>query len=128
MSIKDKIRVLVVDDTATSRGLLCQSIEELGIKNYDWAADGQDALNNMKKSVFHLVISDYNMPKMDGRGLLKKIRTNAATHRTGFILITGASDPEVINKGKKLGMNNFLHKPITTEKLRGCIEAVTGAL
>lgn len=128
MSIKEKLRVLVVDDTATSRGLICKSIEEIGIKNFSWASDGQDAMKNINKSAYHLVISDYNMPNMDGLALLKKMRTNVSTHRTGFILITGARDPEVINKGKKLGMNNFLQKPITTEKLRTCIEAVTGPL
>lgn len=128
MSIKEKLRVLIVDDTATSRGLICKSMEELGIKNFKAASDGQDALNNINQSPYHLVISDYNMPNMDGLALLKKIRTNAATHRTGFILITGAKDPELINKGKKLGMNNFLQKPVTTEKLKACMEAVIGPL
>ena len=128
MSLKEKIRILVVDDTATSRGLILNAIQQIGIKNYSSAEDGQDALNNMANTPYHLVISDYNMPNMDGLGLLKEMRSNPQSQRTGFIMITGTKDPKVIARGKELGMNNYIEKPITLQGLKSCIEAVTGPL
>lgn len=128
MSLKEKIRILVVDDTATSRGLIINAIEQMGIRNHSWAKDGEDALNNLGKSLFHLVISDYNMPNMDGLELLKNMRSSPKSQRTGFIMITGTKDPAVISKGQELGMNNYIEKPITLNGLRSCIEAVTGPL
>lgn len=128
MSLKEKIKVLIVDDTTTSRALICQSIEEIGIKRYSWDKNGADALKSLSNSLFHLVISDYNMPKMDGLELLKSMRSNPTTQKAGFILLTGTKDPKVIERGKQLGMNNFIEKPFTTEKLRACIEAVVGRL
>lgn len=128
MSLKEKLRILVVDDTATSRGLIINAIEQMGIQNYSWATDGEDALDNLEKTTFHLVISDYNMPKMDGLVLLKNMRSSPKSQRTGFIMITGTKDPDVISKGQALGMNNYIEKPITKNGLQACIEAVTGPL
>lgn len=128
MSLKDKLRVLVVDDTATSRGLIINAIEQIGIKNYSWAKDGQDAMTSLGQNLFHLVISDYNMPNMDGLELLQTMRASPKSQKTGFIMITGTKDPNVISKGKELGMNNYIEKPITLGGLRSCIEAVTGPL
>jgi len=128
VSLKEKLRILVVDDTATSRSLIINAIEQIGIKNYSWAVDGEDALDNLEKTTFHLVVSDYNMPNMDGLVLLKNMRSNPKTQRTGFIMITGTKDPDVISKGQSLGMNNYIEKPITKNGLQACIEAVTGPL
>lgn len=128
MSLKEKLRVLVVDDTATSRALLIKAIEDIGIRNYSWEKNGADAMSSLGKSLFHLVISDYNMPKMDGLELLQGMRSNPKTQKTGFIMVTGSKDPTVIARGKQLGMNNFIEKPISAESMKSCIEAVTGRL
>jgi CheY-like chemotaxis protein len=68
---------------------------------------------SLSASPVHLVISDYNMPEMDGLQLLQAMRTNPATQRTGFLLITGRADGSVIDRGKGLGMNNYIKKPFT---------------
>ena len=128
MSLKEKIKVLVVDDMATSRGLITRAMDEMGIARYSWEKNGADALNTLSNNLFHLVISDYNMPQMDGLELLKKLRSNPNSRRTGFILITGTKDPSVIKRGKELGMNNYIEKPFTTQSLKTCIEAITGPL
>lgn len=128
MSTKDMLRVLVVDDMSTSRGLIIQALEWMGIGSIDHCADGSVALQKMSAAPFHLVISDYNMPKMDGLQLLQTIRSNQQVARTGFILITGTMDEAVIDTGKKLGMNNFLKKPFSPTALKACIERVTGPL
>lgn len=128
MSLKDKIRILVVDDMATSRGLIIQTLETVGVKNFDYCKNGADAVKSIAVKPVHLVISDYNMPEMDGLGLLKALRANEKTQRIGFILVTGSEDPDVVSKGQKLGMNNYLKKPFTPETMRSCIEAVVGKL
>lgn len=128
MSTKAKLRVLVVDDMSTSRGLIVQALEWMGVGAIDHCADGQTALLKMAASPVHMVISDYNMPGMDGLQLLHTLRSNQETACTGFILITGTTDNAVIDKGKQLGMNNFLKKPFSPTALKACIERVVGPL
>ena len=128
MSIKDKLRVLVVDDTSTSRGLLLQALDGLGIGNVASAPDGEAALRSLNAKPVHLVISDYHMPKMDGLALLQRMRSQATTAKTGFILVSGRADEQVLAVGRKLRMNNVVTKPFTPAQLRGAIEAVVGRL
>ncbi len=128
MALRDQIRVIVVDDMSTSRGLITQALDSFGIRNVVTAADGPTALQSIMQSPVHLVISDYNMPGMDGLHLLRALRQNSQTKGAGFILITGRADREIIDKGRQLGMNNFLKKPFTPTELQSCIEAVVGRL
>ena len=92
------------------------------------ASDGPGALEMLQKSPAHLVISDYNMPNMDGLQFLHALRSNPKTKSVGFILITGRADREIIEAGRKLGMNNFLKKPFQPQDLKACIETVVGRL
>jgi two-component system, chemotaxis family, chemotaxis protein CheY len=128
MALRDQLRILVVDDMATSRGLITQALDALGIANVATASDGRSALSTLAASPVHLVISDYNMPEMDGLQLLQTLRANPATQRTGFLLITGRADASVIDRGRSLGMNNFIKKPFTSDDMKGAIEAVFGRL
>ena len=128
MALRDQIRIMVVDDMSTSRGLITQALDAFGIRNIVSAQDGQSALQSLSRSPVHLVISDYNMPGMSGLQLLQSLRQGANTKGCGFILITGRADRETIATGQKLGMNNFIAKPFTPQELRSCIEAVVGRL
>jgi len=128
MSIKDQIQILVVDDMSTSRGLIVQALESMGIAHIHHAADGREAIATMAARPVHLVVSDYNMPGMDGLGLLRELRGNPSTKGTGFILITGRADQDIIDRGRALGMNNFIKKPFTPADLKACLEAVVGRL
>ena len=128
MALRDQLRILVVDDMSTSRGLITQALDEMGISNVSTADNGKTAIQVLSKRPAHLVISDYNMPVMDGLHLLHHLRVGERTKGVGFILITGRMEQEIIDKGKKLGMNNFLNKPFQPNDLRRCIEAVVGRL
>jgi two-component system chemotaxis response regulator CheY len=128
MALKDSLSVMVVDDMATSRGLIIMALEEMGIKKIDFRKDGADALQSLVAKPVHLVISDYNMPGMDGLGLLKSLRENRITSRIGFILVSGRITPEIMGTGKALGMNNYIQKPFSTPQLKACIQAVVGPL
>lgn len=128
MSLKEQLRVMVVDDMATSRGLITQALDEIGIKNYVTESDGAKAASRLASTPVHLILSDYNMPGMDGLGLLKAVRTTPATQKIGFILVTGKPTPEIVATAKQLGLNNMIKKPFTTASMKQCIESVVGKL
>mgnify|MGYP000676985504 FL=1 len=128
MSLKDSLRVMVVDDMGVSRGLLIQAIEEMGIWKNQAENDGRAALAKLVADPVHLVLSDYNMPGMDGLELLKSLRENRSTARIGFILVTGNPTPDIVSKGKALGLNNIIKKPFSTASMKQCIESVVGRL
>jgi two-component system chemotaxis response regulator CheY len=128
MSLKDQLRILVVDDTSVSRALICDGLDQLGIKNVSIARDGEEGMIAMRTKPSHLVISDLNMPKLDGLGLLRAVREFEPTKKAAFILVTGRGDNAIIEQGKKYGLNNFLAKPFTVATLKASIEAVVGRL
>ncbi|QJF51176.1 response regulator [Roseobacter ponti] len=128
MSLRDQIRIMVVDDMSTSRGLITQALDAFGVRNVSTAENGMDALKTLATHPVHLVISDYNMPEMDGLQLLHHLRATPKTKGVGFILITGRAEQQIVDHGKKLGMNNYLKKPFEQAGLRNCIEAVVGRL
>ena len=128
MALRDNINVMVVDDMPTSRGLIVQSLEEMSIWKNTTENNGKTALDKLAKEPVHLILSDMNMPVMDGLELLRNLRANRATKGVGFILITGKPTPELVAKGRSLGMNNMIKKPFTTPQLKACIEQVVGPL
>ena len=102
MSLAEKIKVLIVDDQVTSRLLLSDALTQLGFKQITAAGDGEQGMKIMEQQPHHLVISDFNMPKMDGLGLLQAVRTNPTTKKAAFSVpalpqstsINGAGLPE----------------------------------
>ena len=128
MSLKDQLRVMVVDDMATSRGLITQALDDIGLRNYATENDGRAAYQRIAGQPVHLVLSDYNMPGLDGLGLLKAMRQTPATQKIGFILVTGKPTPELVAQAKTLGLNNMIKKPFTSDAMRKCIESVVGRL
>jgi two-component system, chemotaxis family, chemotaxis protein CheY len=128
MALKDRLRVLVVDDTSVSRALICDGLDQLGMTHVSIARDGEEGLIAMRTKPSHLVISDLNMPKLDGLGLLRAVREFEPTKKAAFILVTGRGDNAVIEQGRKYGLNNYLAKPFTVDTLRASIEAVVGRL
>jgi len=128
MGLKESLRVMVVDDMATSRGLITQALDDIGIKNYVTENSGNHALERLTSTPVHLVLSDYNMPGLDGLGLLKAVRSHGATQKVGFILVTGRPTPEIVSEAKKLGLNNMIKKPFTSDSMKKCIESVVGRL
>lgn len=128
MSLKDSLRIMVVDDMSVSRALISQALEEIGISRYLTENDAKTALGKLVAQPVHLVISDMNMPGMNGLQLLEALRLNKSTQRIGFILITGTPSQDVLRKSQQLGANNLVAKPFTTATLKASIERVVGRL
>ena len=128
MAAAKQLEVMVVDDTSVSRMLMTESLQEIGITTLALAKDGAEALQQLQKKPVHLVISDQFMPNLDGLGLLKALRSNGPTAKIGFILVTGSPDKALVERGRQMGLNNFIAKPFTTKIIRAAIEAVVGRL
>lgn len=128
MPIARELKVMVVDDQLSMRGLTRHSLGQLGIVSVEDAPDGKKAMQMLMVNPPDLVISDYNMPVMNGLDLLRSIRSNATLRKTPFILATGRGDKELVVMAAKAGVNNYVIKPFSTEVLRGKIEAVIGKL
>ncbi|MDO9338292.1 MAG: response regulator [Caulobacter sp.] len=122
------LSVLIVDDQSTIRSLVRNGLQQLGITNTREAPDGEAALRELIGKSANLIISDYNMPKLDGLGLLRAVRAHEPTRGAAFIMLTGRADRELVQRASQYGVNNYLVKPFTVALLREKIEEVFGAL
>ena len=122
------IRVLIVDDQQTMRSLIRTGLQQLGFKDFVEAADGEDGLRAVLARPPQLIISDFNMPKLDGLGLLRAIRSHPPVAKIAFIMLTGRADRELVQRAVQYGVNNYLVKPFTVATLKEKIEAVLGPL
>ena len=128
MPAASAMRVLVVDDQLTMRSLVRAGLKELGITDVHEAVDGEEAFKALTGRPVQLVVSDFNMPRLNGLSLLRMVRAHEPTRTTAFIMLTGRADRELVQRAMQLGVNNFLVKPFTVATLREKIEAVFGAL
>jgi len=122
------IKVMIVDDQQSMRSLIRASLNQLGIMEVAEASDGEEALRHLIVKPVTLVITDFNMPKLDGIGLLKAIRAYAPIKSTAVIMLTGSADRELVQRAAQHGVNNLLVKPFTVATLKAKIEAVFGQL
>ena len=122
------LKVLVVDDQQTMRSLVRHSLQEIGVVDISEAVDGEDALRKLLAQPVNLVISDYNMPNLDGLGLLRGIRATPRLKAIGFIMLTGRADGDLVQRAVQFGVNNYLVKPFTIATLKEKIEGVFGTL
>lgn len=128
MAFLSHLRVMIVDDMTTSRMMIRSSLEELGITQIAMATDGEQALKALMVQPLPLVISDMNMPKLDGIGLLRALRAYGPTSRIAFVLMTGKGDQALIDKAKPYGVTGYLAKPFTPAVVKNHIERVIGRL
>lgn len=122
------IRVMVVDDQASMRAMIRRSLQDLGFKDVRDRGSAAEALADVRSDRVHLIISDYNMPEMDGLQLLEEVRKDPVIGKTVFIMLTGSSDRDLVQKAAALGVNNYVVKPFAPAALKEKIERVFGAL
>lgn len=108
---------LVVDDFSTMRRIVRNLLKELGYMNVDEAEDGIAALNKIKKNDVEFVITDWNMPNMDGLTLLKNIRSTQDISQIPVLMITAEAKKENIVAAAQAGANGYIVKPFTTGTL-----------
>jgi two-component system, chemotaxis family, chemotaxis protein CheY len=128
MPAASAIKVMVVDDQASMRAMIRRALQDIGFKDVRDSAGAADALAAVKADRVHLIISDYNMPDIDGLQFLEAVRGDGVIGKTVFIMLTGSTDREIVQRAAALGVNNYLVKPFAPAALKEKIERVFGEL
>lgn len=116
--------VLIVDDFATMRRIVRNSLEHLGFTNIIEAEDGYKALEKLKKTEVQLIVSDWNMPNMQGIDLLRAVRGDNRTKTVPFLMLTAEAQKDNIIEAAKAGVSNYIVKPFTLEAMQKKLEAI----
>jgi two-component system chemotaxis response regulator CheY len=109
--------ILVVDDSPTVRKFVSVSLEMQGF-SVATASDGMDALEQLPRNRFDLVITDLNMPNMDGLELIRSLRENPEYKDLPVIILTSLSDQGTKEEGARLGVMSYVVKPFSLEKIQ----------
>lgn len=121
-----ELKFLVVDDFSTMRRIVCNLLKEAGFGNTDEAEDGVAALVKLRSSKFDFVVSDINMPNMNGFELLKQIRADENLKSLPVLMVTAEAKKEDIVLAAQSGATGYIVKPFTKavleEKLRKIID------
>lgn len=119
------IRVLVVDDSSFARNHISRVLQTMGLERISHAENGSQALTLIKESEFDLVVTDYNMPEMDGRELSEFIRFNPATSHIPIIMVTSeASNSPKMSNIQQTGVNALCDKPFAPEEVKKMLVAL----
>jgi two-component system chemotaxis response regulator CheY len=123
-----KIKAVVVDDQLTMRTLVRAALQQIGVTEIREFAKAPEALASLKTQPAHIILSDFNMPEMDGLEFLRAVRGDPQIKSTGFVLITGRADVDLVKRAAQFGANNYLVKPFTTAVLKQKLEQLFGTL
>jgi len=115
--VDKSMSILVVDDFPTMRRIVRTLLKELGFTNVDEAEDGQEALAKLKSGGFQLVVSDWNMPNLDGLEMLRHIRADEALKHLPVLMVTAEAKKENIIAAAKAGASGYVVKPFTAATL-----------
>lgn len=110
-------KFLVVDDFSTMRRIVRNLLKELGYNNVEEAEDGADALNKLRNGDFEFVVSDWNMPNMDGLTMLQNIRADAKLSKLPVLMVTAEAKKENIIAAAQAKANGYVVKPFTAATL-----------
>lgn len=117
--------ILAVDDSTSMRQMVSFTLKDAGY-NVVEAADGHEALQAAKKSSFDLVLSDVNMPGMDGITLIKELRALSNFKFTPILMLTTEAGSDKKMQGKQAGATGWLVKPFNPDKLLATVKKVLG--
>lgn len=119
-----KMKFLVVDDFSTMRRIVRNLLKELGFNNVDEAEDGAVALQKLASAPFDFVVTDWNMPNMDGLQLLQAIRADSAMKQLPVLMITAEAKRENIIAAAQAGASGYIVKPFTAATLNEKLQKI----
>lgn len=111
------LKILVVDDFPTMRRIIRNLLKDLGYENVDEAEDGVMGLEKLRNGNFDLVVSDWNMPNLDGLEMLKQIRADANLSHLPVLMVTAEAKKENIIAAAQAGASGYVVKPFTAATL-----------
>jgi two-component system chemotaxis response regulator CheY len=117
--------ILAVDDSGSLRQMVVFSLKAAGYKVIE-AVDGQDGLDKAKEETFDLVLTDQNMPRMDGLTLIRSLRAISSYQKVPILMLTTEASDEMKQKGRAAGANGWLVKPFDPQRLTEVVKKVIG--
>lgn len=117
MSNMAELKFLIVDDFSTMRRIIRNLLKEIGYANADEAEDGQAALTKLRGGAFDFVVSDINMPNMNGFELLGNIRSDSGLKHLPVLMVTAEARKEDIVQAAQGGASGYIVKPFTKATL-----------
>lgn len=121
------LKILAVDDSPTMRRIIINTLKRAGFNDIAEATDGKDALAKMQVEEFNFVITDWNMPEMDGLTFVTNLRSNKEYESLPVLMVTTRSVKDDIVEAMKAGVNSYIVKPFTPETLKEKIMQVLEA-
>jgi two-component system chemotaxis response regulator CheY len=118
------MKILIVDDFSTMRRIIKNLLRDLGFTNTDEADDGQTALPKLEAGNFDFLITDWNMPGMQGIDLLKAVRAHPELKELPVLMVTAESKREQIVEAAQAGVNGYVVKPFTAQTLKEKIDKI----
>jgi two-component system chemotaxis response regulator CheY len=124
MADRTSLKFLVVDDFSTMRRIVRNLLKELGFTNVEEAEDGAVALARLQQGGIEFVVSDWNMPNMDGLTLLQNVRSDPKLKPLPFLMITAEAKKENIIAAAQAGASGYIVKPFTAATLQEKLEKI----
>ena len=121
---RTSLKFLVVDDFSTMRRIVRNLLKELGFTNVEEAEDGAAALSKLRQGGFEVVVSDWNMPNMDGLTLLQTMRADAELKSLPFLMITAEAKKENVAAAVQAGASSCIAKPFTAATLQEKLDKI----
>ncbi len=118
------IKILIVDDFSTMRRIVKNLLRDLGFTNTDEADDGLTALPKLKSGNFELLVTDWNMPGMQGIDLLKAVRADPELAHLPVLMVTAEQKKEQIIEAAQAGVNGYIVKPFTAATLKEKLDKI----
>ena len=118
------LNFLVVDDFSTMRRIVRNLLKELGYNNVEEAEDGPEALDKLNTGKFQFVVSDWNMPNLDGLEMLKRIRASDTLKHLPVLMVTAEAKKENIVAAAQAGASGYVVKPFSAATLEEKLERI----
>ncbi len=118
------VKVLLVDDSQSARSFMRRTMENLGIRHFVEAGDGTEAVTQLGDTAFDLVITDYNMPEMDGKALIDFIRNKSWQCSVPVLMVTSESDQGRLAAVEEAGVSGICDKPFDPRTIRALLTRI----
>lgn len=118
------MKLLIVDDSTMLRDMLSYALNEGGYNDVTEAIDGVDGLDKSKMTIYDLIITDVNMPNMDGLTLVTELRKLPQYSKTPILVLTTERSDEMKSKGKAAGATGWIVKPFVPDQLLKAVNIV----
>lgn len=120
------LKILAIDDSPTMRRIIVNTLKRAGYDDVVEASDGKDALAKMKVEKPNFIITDWNMPEMDGLTFVTNVRASDEFKSIPILMVTTRSVKDDIVEAMKAGVSNYIVKPFTPDTLKAKIDQVLG--